>query len=327
MRAFVGTSLGSIDNFRIDDTPTPDPGTGQVRIRIEAAALGFVDGLIMQGRYQMKPPLPYVPGGEIAGVVEAIGAGVKTLRVGQRVVTWQLGGGLAEQTVVSASDVDVLDEGVSSVVAASMLVDYQTSHHALFDVGRMSAGDTVLVLGATGGVGSAAVQMAAHSGAYVIAAASSQEKRRAALALGAHDVVDYTLGEWRAELKKKAPEGAVDVVFDPIGGSTLEPAFRSLAKEGRYLVVGFAGGHIPSLPVNLALLKNAALLGVEIRHLLARDPEKARRVRRSLFSMVKAGYLKAPAVVNFPLDRSRDALLATTSRDRRGKVVVAPSPA
>lgn len=289
MRAFVGTSLGSVDNFVLDHLPTPEPGKGQVRIRTEAAALGFVDGLIVQGRYQIKPPLPYVPGGEIVGVVEAIGPEVEALRVGQRVVTWQLGGGFAEQTVVSAVDVDVLEDGVSSIAAASMLVDYQTSHHALFDVTAISAGDTVLVLGATGGVGSAAVQMAARAGAYVIAAASTHEKRLAALSLGAHDTVDYSLPDWRTELKLKAPGGVIDVVFDPIGGAMLEPAFRSLGKEGRYLVVGFASGSIPALPVNLALLKNASLLGVEIRHSLSRDPAKARRVRRSLFSMVQAG--------------------------------------
>ncbi|MDE1949356.1 MAG: NADPH:quinone oxidoreductase family protein [Burkholderiales bacterium] len=326
MRAFVGTSFGSVDNFVLDDLPTPEPGEGLVRIRIQATALGFVDGLMVQGRYQLEPSLPYVPGGEIVGVVEAIGPGVEALRVGQRVVTWQWGGGLAEQTVVSAVDVDVLKDGISSIAAASMLVDYQTSHHALFDVAAISAGDTVLVLGATGGVGSAAVQMAARAGCCVIAAASTHEKRLAALALGAHDTVDYSLPDWRTELKRKAPEGVVDVVFDPIGGPMLEPAFRSLGKEGRYLVVGFASGSIPALPVNLVLLKNASLLGVEIRHLLGRDPAKARRVRRSLFSMVHAGHLKAPAVVAFSLDRSREAVLATASRDRIGKVVVVPGP-
>jgi NADPH:quinone reductase-like Zn-dependent oxidoreductase len=326
MRAFVGNSLGSIDNFALADRHTPEPGPGQIRIRTQATALGFVDGLMVQGRYQMKPPIPYVPGGEIAGVVDATGPGEEALTIGQRVVTWQLGGGLAEHIVVSASEVDVLEDRVSPIVAASMLVDYQTSHYALFDVAAISAGDTVLVLGAAGGVGAAAVQMAARAGARVIAAASTPEKRRAAIALGAHDTVDYSLPDWRTELKRKAPTEAVDVVFDPIGGASFEPAFRSLAKEGRYLVVGFASGSIPSLPVNLALLKNASLLGVEIRHLLSRDPAKARRVRRSLFSMVQAGYLRPPAVITFPLDRSRDALLATGSRDRMGKVVVVSSP-
>ena len=324
MRAFVGTSLGSLDHFALQELRTPEPGPGQMRIRVEATALGFVDGLMVQGRHQITPPLPYVPGGEIAGVVDAVGAGVQAMAVGQRVVTWQLGGGLAEQAVVDANDVDVVDEGLGAVAAASLLVDYQTAHHALFDVARIGAGETVLVLGAAGGVGAAAVQMAARAGLRVIAAASTPEKRQAALALGAHDTVDYSVADWRPELKRKAPAGMVDIVFDPIGGATFEPAFRSLGKEGRYLVVGFASGSIPSLPVNLALLKNAALLGVEVRHLLSRDPAKARRVRHALFAMVKAGHLKAPRVVTFPLERTREALLATSARGRLGKVVVVP---
>lgn len=326
MRALLGASLGSIDNFRIEHVPVPVPAAGQVRVRIEATALGFVDGLIVQGRYQISPPLPYIPGGEIAGVIDAVGPGVKGLKAGQHVVTWQLGGGLAEYTVVPAEEVDVLDDSISSTVAASMLVDYQTAHHGLFEVAKVRAGDNVLILGASGGVGSAAVQVAALAGGFVIAAASTQEKRRAALGLGAHEAVDYTQSDWRTALKAKAPGGVIDVVFDPVGGPMLELAFRSLAKDGRYLVVGFAGGQIPSLPVNLALLKNAALLGVEVRHLLARDLAKARRVRRSLFSMVKSGLLKAPAVTAFSLNSAQAALHATNSRDRRGKVVVTPDP-
>jgi NADPH:quinone reductase-like Zn-dependent oxidoreductase len=252
---------------------------------------------------------------------------VQGIAVGQRVVTWQLGGGLAEQAVVDAGDIDVVEDGLGAVVAASLLVDYQTAHHALFDVASIGAGETVLVLGAAGGVGAAAVQMAARAGLRVIAAASTPEKRQAALALGAYDTVDYSVPDWRLELKRKAPAGVVDIVFDPIGGQTFEPAFRSLAKEGRYLVVGFASGHIPTLPVNLALLKNAALLGVEVRHLLSRDPAKARRVRHGLFAMVKAGHLQPPHVVAFPLERSREALLATSDRGRLGKVLVVPKAA
>ena len=161
MRAFVGTSLGSIDGFVLDHLPVPEPGAGQIRIRVQATALGFVDGLIVQGRYQLKPVLPYIPGGEIAGVVDATGPGAESLKQGQGVVTWQLGGGLAEYAVVNLSDVDVVQDDISAVVAASMLVDYQTAHHALFEVAAVRAGDSVLVLGAAGGVGSAAVQMAA----------------------------------------------------------------------------------------------------------------------------------------------------------------------
>jgi NADPH2:quinone reductase len=242
------------------------------------------------------------------------------------VVTWQLGGGLAEWVVVDAADIDRVEQGVSLPVAAAMLVDYQTAHYALFDQGKVGAGDTVLVLGATGGVASAAVQLAARAGAYVIAAASTDDKRRTALGLGAHAAIDYSRTDWREELKASAPGGAVDVVLDPVGGDSFQPAFRSLAKGGRYLVVGFAGGGIPSLPVNLALLKNATLFGVDIRYFLATQPERARRVRKSLFSMVAAGYLKEPIMTTFPLEQAREAVAATMQRGKQGKVVVVPKP-
>jgi len=279
--------------------------------------------LMMQGRYQIRPHLPYVPGGEIAGVVDAVGPGVTRPLVGERVVTWQLGGGLAEYVAVDAVDVDVIPGGLPMPTAAAMLVDYQTAHYALFDQGRLTAADTLLVLGAGGAVSSAAIQLAVHAGARVIAAASSEYKRQAACALGAVAAIDYSPPDWREALKRVAPEG-VDVVLDPVGANMLEPAFRSLAKGGRYLVIGFAGGAIPSLPVNLALLKNATLHGVDVRYFLANRPEQARRVRTALFSMVARDHLRPPATIVFPLANARDAVLATFARSRRGKIVVLP---
>jgi len=322
VKSFVGTSFG-IGSYALVDEPMPDPGHGQLRIRIEATALGFVDGLMMQGRYQIKPRLPYVPGGEIAGVVDAVGPGVTRPLVGERVVTWQLGGGLAEYVVVDAADVDIVPSGLPMPIAAAMLVDYQTAHYALFDQGRLTAADTLLVLGAGGAVSSAAIQLAVHAGARVIAAASSESKRKAACELGAVAAIDYSLPDWREALKRVASEG-VDVVLDPVGANMLEPAFRSLAKGGRYLVIGFAGGAIPSLPVNLALLKNATLHGVDVRYFLATRPEQARRVRAALFSMVARGHLRPPATIAFPLANASDAVLATFDRERRGKIVVLP---
>jgi NADPH2:quinone reductase len=324
MKTFVGTSYDTLDSFSIAERPVPEPGAGQVRIRIEATALGYVDGLMAKGRYQIRPPLPYVPGGEIGGVVDATGPGVTTPLVGDRVVTWQLGGGLAEQVVVDAGEVDQVEDGLALPVAAAMLVDFQTAHYALFERGRVSAGDRLLVLGASGGVGSAAVILAARAGAHVIAAASTEDKRKAAIDLGARSAIDYGRQDWREALRASAPGGAVDVVFDPVGGDSFEPAFRSLAKEGRHLVVGFAAGRIPQLPINLALLKNAALLGVEIRHFLATQPTRAGQIRKSLFWMVKTGLLNPPPIVRFSLDQARDAIDAAMSRDRRGKVVVLP---
>ncbi|MCY1254211.1 Phthiocerol/phenolphthiocerol synthesis polyketide synthase type I PpsC [compost metagenome] len=322
MRSFIGTSYDSTESFSLQEVPLPQPGPGQVRIRIEATALGFVDGLMVQGRYQIRPELPYIPGGEIAGVVDAVGLGVKTVEIGNRIVTWQLGGGLAEYVVVSADEVHLVEEGLSSTIAASMLVDYQTAYYAVFEKGRVTAADTVLVLGATGGVGSAALQLAASAGAFVIAAASTEDKRKMAHDLGARATVDYLSPNWRDELKRVAPGAAVDVVFDPVGGDTFEPAFRSLGKEGRYLVVGFAAGRIPSLPINLALLKSASLLGIDIRHFLSTQPMRARKICQSLFSMVRSGILKPPSIASFSLERSKEAISAAISRDKQGKVVV-----
>ena len=327
MQSMVVTSYESDGVLSCVEVPTPDAGPGQVRIRIEATALGFVDGLMVRGRYQIRPDLPYVPGGEIAGVVDAVGAGVQEVQIGDRVVTWQLGGGLSEYTVVSATDVHVFGPGISSAVAAAMLVDYQTAHYGLFDRGRVGAADTVLVLGASGGVGSASVQLAARTGATVIAAASTSQKREWAMSLGAQLTVDYLSPDWRAELRSKAPGQVVDVVVDPVGSDMFEPAFRSLGKDGRYLVVGFAGGKIPTLPVNLALLKSATLLGVEIRHFLSTQPERARRIRSALFSMVQSGTLKPPRIASYALNRSNDAIAATMSREKEGKVVIHVSPA
>ncbi|MEO1757853.1 NADPH:quinone oxidoreductase family protein [Paraburkholderia caribensis] len=292
-------SAFDLDAFGVVDQPMPAPASGQIRIRIEATALGFVDGLIMQGRYQINPSSQYVPGGEIPGIVDDVGSGVTDLAVGDRVVTWQLGGGLAEYVLVDAADVDKVPDDLPLPIAAAMLVNFQTAHYALFDQARLTAADTLLVLGAGGAVASAAVQLAALAGARVIAAASSERKRTATRELGAVDAIDYSLPNWREALKKAAPEG-IDVVLDPVGANMLEAALRSLAKGGRYLVVGFAGGAIPSLPANLALLKNAALHGADIRHFLANRPAQARRIRRSLLSMVARGYLLPPDRRLFP---------------------------
>ena len=325
MRKFVGSEYGSLDAFALSEGEIPQPAQGEVRLKVEAAALGFVDGLIALGRYQIRPPLPYVPGGEIAGTVDATGPGVDAVVVGDRVVTWQLGGGLAEYVTVEAHTVDKIPAGLDATTAAAMLVDYQTAHYALFERGQLRSGETVLVLGATGGVGSAAVQLAARAEAYVIAAASTERKREMARQLGAAATIDSRAPDLRAHLKAAAPRGTVDVIMDPVGGETFEAMFRSLAKEGRHLVIGFASGSIPSLPANLPLLKSASLVGVEIRHFLASQPVKAQEVRTALFESVVSGTLRAPTVMTFPLERAAEALAATMQRDKSGKIVVLPT--
>src|SRR3954453_3283124 len=325
MRKFAGTEYGTLDSFTLTEDEIPQPAAGEGRIKVEAAALGFVDGLIVQGRYQIRPPLPYVPGGEIAGTVDATGPGVDAVVVGDRVVTWQLGGGLAEYVTVEARTVDKIPAGLDATTAAAMLVDYQTAHYALFERGQLRSGETVLVLGATGGVGSAAVQLAARAGAYVIAAASTEQKRETARQLGAAATIDSRAPDLQAHLKAAAPRGTVNVIVDPVGGETFEAMFRSLAKEGRHLVIGFAGGSIPSLPANLPLLKSASLVGVTIRHFLASQPVKAQEVRTALFESVVSGTLRPPAVTTFLLDRATEALAATMRRDKSGKIVVLPT--
>lgn len=323
MRAYAGTAYQT-DAFSLVDVPVPVPGPGEVRLHIRAAALGFVDGLMVQGRYQIRPPLPYVPGGEIAGVIDAAGREVAGSLIGRRVATWQLGGGLGEYVVVPANEADPIPDALPFKTAAAMLVDYQTAHYALFHRAQLRAGETILVLGAAGAVASAAVQLALQAGAYVIAAASTNEKRQAALDLGAHASIDYGLENWRDALKSVAPSGTVDVVFDPVGGSTFEQAFRSLGKDGRHLVLGFTAGRIPFLPANLPLLKSASLVGVDIRHFLASQPEAARRAKSSLFALVATGKLKAPQLITYPLEQAAQAIDATMARAKTGKVVVLP---
>src|SRR3954466_11390448 len=325
MRKFEGSAYGSLDAFALTEADAPSPADSDVRIRVEASALGFVDGLIALGRYQIRPPLPYVPGGEIAGIVDAVGSAVDTFSVGDRVVTWQRGGGLADYVSVNFKDVDKVPAGLDAIAAAAMLVDYQTAHYALFERGQLRQGETVLVLGATGGVGSAAVQLAARAGAYVIAAASTEQKREMARQLGAAATIDSRAPDLRMQLEAAAPRGSVNVIVDPVGGETFEAMFRSLAKEGRHLVIGFAGGSIPSLPANLPLLKSASLVGVEIRHFLASQPVKAQEVRTALFESVVSGTLRPPAVTTFLLDRATEALAATMRRDKSGKIVVLPT--
>src|SRR5215207_1241363 len=329
MRKFIGSEYGSLDAFTLSEGEIPQPAEGEVRLRVEATALGFVDGLIALGRYQIRPPLPYVPGGEIAGTVDATGLGVDAVQVGDRVATWQLGGGLAEYVTVEAHAVDQIPAGleatIAAAIAAAMLVDYQTAHYALFERGQVRPGETVLVLGATGGVGSAAVQLAAQAGAFVIAAASTERKREIARQLGAAATIDSRAPDLRMQLKAAAPRGSVDVIVDPVGGETFEAMFRSLAKEGRHLVLGFAGGSIPSLPANLPLLKSASLVGVTIRHFLASQPAKAQEVRTALFESIVSGTLRAPTITTFPLERAAEALAATMQRDKAGKIVVLPA--
>ena len=324
MRCLAGDALGRIEGFALRDAPVPAPGDGEVRIRVDATALGFVDGLIVTGQYQLKPALPYVPGGEIAGTIDALGKSVGDFAVGDRVAAWQLGGGAADYATVRADALVKIPDGLPSTSAAAMIVDYLTAHYALFDRAELEAGQAVLILGAAGGVGAAAVHLAAKAGAHVIAAASSPEKRQRALSMGASACVDYTQDGWREALRGLLPFSGLDLVVDPVGGSVFEPAFRSLAKGGKHLVLGFAGGEIPRLPVNLALIKSASLIGVDVRYLVESDPARAKAMWSRLFARAAADEIDAPDVEIHALDDAAHALSRAMERGKLRKIVITP---
>lgn len=323
MQAVVGAALGPPENYRLVDVPVPEPGPGEVRIAVQVAGLGYVDALVSQGRYQVKPPLPYCPGMEIAGTVAALGPGVETPAIGDLVAASGFGGGLAEYAVMPAASACVIPDALDPRAAAGFIVNYTTAWHGLVDRAALRPGETVLVLGAAGGTGVAAVQVARMAGARVIAGASTAQKRAFAVKHGAHDSLDYAQPDWRDTLKAMTGGRGVDVVFDPVGGELMEPAFRSLAWRGRHLVIGFAGGPIPALPVNLALLKGASLVGVDLRQFAGvHESAAAAAIRSRLFAAVRRGDLCPPVGAAFPLARFREALALAAAREGLGKTVV-----
>ena len=257
MHAWLCENPTGVDALTWKETPTPQPGEGEVLLEIQAASLNFPDLLIVQNKYQMKPPLPFVPGSEYAGVVRAVGAGVKHLQVGQSVACLSGTGGFGTHTLAPAKLCMPLPAGFPAVDAAAFIMTYATSHHALIDRGQLKAGETVLVLGAAGGVGTAAIQIAKALGAKVIAAASTDEKCELCKRQGADATINYSRDNLRDALKLITEGKGPDIIYDPVGGEFAEPAFRSIAWRGRYLVVGLAAGPIPALPWNLALLKCA----------------------------------------------------------------------
>ena len=273
MHAWLCENPVGVDALTWKELPTPTPAAGQVLLKIQAASLNFPDLLIVQNKYQMKPELPFVPGSEYAGVVEALGEGVTHLKVGQTVACLSGTGGFGTHTLAPAKLCMPLPTGFPAVDAAAFIMTYATSHHALVDRAALKAGETVLVLGAAGGVGTAAIQIAKAMGAKVIAAASTDEKCALCKSLGADATINYSTENLRDALKTLTEGKGPDVIYDPVGGDFAEPAFRSIAWRGRYLVVGFAGGPIPSLPLNLPLLKGASLVGVFWGDFARREPQ------------------------------------------------------
>jgi NADPH2:quinone reductase len=323
MRAVVARAFGPPESFAIEALPTPEPGPGQVRVAIRAAGVSFVDALVASGGYQLKPALPFTPGSECAGEVEAVGDGVTTLMVGDRVAASAFGGALAEQAVVSARACLPIPEEMSFEEASVFRVSYATAYHGLVDRGRLQPGETVLVLGAGGAVGVAAVEVAKALGARVIASASSDAKRDLARQRGADDVVDSRAGDWRDRIKALTDGRGVDIVVDPVGGPASEPAFRALAWEGRHLVIGFVAG-IPKLAANLPLLKSAQIVGVDIRQFGERSPDRAAENMARLFELYRAGLLKPSIGLALPLDRFAEALRAAAEGSAPGRIVIRP---
>jgi NADPH2:quinone reductase len=304
------------------ELPAPEPRAGEVRVAIKAASLNFPDLLIVQNKYQMKPPLPFVPGSEFSGVVEAVGEGVKHLKPGMAVASFGGLGGFATQVCVNASLVMPLPPGFAFDDAAAFLCTYGTTHHALIDRAALREGETVLVLGAAGGVGTAAIQIAKAAGARVIAAASSDDKCALCRQLGADATINYASASLRDELKALTDGKGPDVIYDPVGGDLAEPAFRSIAWRGRYLVIGFAGGSIPALPLNLALLKGASIVGVFWGEFAKREPASNARALAELAGWYAQGKIKPVIEQRLAMQELPKAFELMGQRKVRGKLVL-----
>lgn len=324
MKAVLCRQHGLPDTLELAEMPMPEPGPGQVRITVEAAGVNFPDTLIIQNKYQFKPALPFSPGGELAGTISAVGADVDGFTVGQNVIAFTGWGAFAEEVVADAIKLIPIPPGVPFDIAASFVMTYGTSYHAIKDRAALQAGETMLVLGAAGGVGLAAVELGKALGARVIAAASSAEKLAVCREHGADDTIDYATEDLRERIKALTGGKGVDVVYDPVGGIYSEPALRSMAWRGRFLVVGFANGEIPSIPLNLTLLKGCSIVGVFWGDYVRREPKSNARDLRELVGMMQAGTIRPLVSARYPFAEAADALNAVMQRRVTGKIVLVP---
>lgn len=322
MKAVVCTSFGPVAGLVVEDRPDPQPSPGEVVVSIEAAGVNFPDGLIVRGEYQMKPKLPFTPGSEVAGRVSAVGTDVSDCKVGDRVIALCVLGGMAEKVAVPVRQTFPIPESMSGAEASGFSLAYGTAIHALQDKGQLRSGETLLVLGAAGGVGMAAVQVGKAMGATVIAAASSDEKLDLARASGADHTVNYANGDLKSLLRNLAP-GGVDVVLDPVGGTMTEAAVRNLHWGGRLLIVGFTQGEIPRLPVNLLLLKEAVAVGVFYGEFTNREPVRHHDNLGKLLAWYEEGKLRPHIGASYPLERAAEAINHVMDRRALGKIVLA----
>ena len=322
MKAVVCRTHGPAADLTFEDLPDPVPGPGEVVVAMRACALNFFDTLIIRDRYQFKPALPFSPGGEIAGVVESLGVGVTGVAPGDRVVAYVKWGGAREKVVVAAADLVPLPDGLDFTIASTLSVTYGTGVHGLVDRGDLKPGETVAILGASGGVGQAAIEIAKAVGARVIACASGADKLAFCRSVGADEVVDYDAEDLKTRLKDLTGGRGVDVVYDAVGDRYAEPAVRATAWRGRYLVVGFAAGEIPRIPLNLLLLKGCDLRGVFWGDHLTREPELFRTEMARIMTWVAEGRLKPHIHAVRPLAETAAAIEEIAARRVKGKIVV-----
>lgn len=325
MRAVRQHDLVGPSGLRVDEIPDPPPpSAGEVRIDVRAAALNFPDVLLSRGKYQFKPEPPFIPGGEASGVVAAVGAGVTSVAPGDRVAATMIHGAFAEKIVVPELACVKLPDAVSFEVGAATLLTYATTIHALEDRASLRKGETLLVLGAAGGVGVAAIELGKALGARVVAAASTDEKIAFCKAHGADEGIVYSREDLKERVKALTDGAGANVIYDAVGGPYAEPALRAIAWEGRYLVVGFAAGEIPKIPLNLVLLKGCQIVGVFWGSFAMREPQKNRANCARILSMVAEGKLAPHVDVTFPFDRAREALERLERREVKGKIVLLP---
>jgi NADPH:quinone reductase len=324
MKAVLCKAYGMPETLVVEEIEPLRAGREQVVVEVKACGVNFPDTLIIQGKYQFKPAMPFSPGSEVAGVVKEVGEGVKGVSVGDHVIASTGWGGFAEEVVVSATKIIPMPAGLDFTIASAFVLTYGTSHHALKDRAQLQQGETLLVLGAAGGVGIAAIEIGKQLGARVIAAASNDEKLEVCKQHGASEVINYASEDLRERIKQITGGQGVDVIFDPVGSNYSEPALRSMAWKGRFLVVGFAGGEIPRIPLNLTLLKGCSIVGVFWGAFTEREPQHNAENLAELMSWLSQGILKPHISATYPLERAADALYDMLNRKVLGKAVLVP---
>ncbi|MEZ4847257.1 MAG: NADPH:quinone oxidoreductase family protein [Bacteroidia bacterium] len=324
MKAVLCKSYGPPESLVVEDIPSQSPGKGQILLEVKACGVNFPDTLIIEGKYQFKPEMPFSPGGEIAGIIKEVGEGVKQYKPGQKVFAMTGWGGFAEEVIVDAKTCFPIPDGMDFITASSFSMTYGTSMHALVDRAKIKEGETLLVLGAAGGVGLAAVEIGVQLGAKVIAAASTQEKLDFCREYGASETINYTKEDLKSRIKELTDGKGVDVVYDPVGGSYSEAALRGIAWKGRYLVVGFATGEIPQIPLNLPLLKGCQIVGVFWGNFAQRNPQKNMMNFMQLIQWFRDWKMNPHIHPTYGLEDAAKALHDILDRKVKGKVVLVP---